>query len=142
MKARVLWDKILRVGIKICMLTGVAFTFAACYAPARIPEREFEATGEITNEEDEKLENIEVSINYSRCNIYATYSNSIGQYRIHQLFAEYFPDSVDVIARDTSGVYETDSVRVGVEYTPSESPVKTNIAGKLSVHQDFQLKKR
>jgi len=31
---RILWDKILRMGIKLCMLTGVAFTFAACYAPA------------------------------------------------------------------------------------------------------------
>ena len=30
---RILWDKILRMGIKLCMLTGVAFTFAACYAP-------------------------------------------------------------------------------------------------------------
>lgn len=142
MKARVLWDKILRVGIKICMLTGVAFTFAACYAPARIPEREFEATGEITDEEDEKLENIEVRIKAYGHTFYSTYSDSIGQYRIYQLFAEGFPDSVDVIAWDTSGVYETDSTRVKVEYTPSESPVKTSIAGKLSVHQDFQLKKK
>ena len=31
---RILWDNILRFGIKLCMLTGVAFTFAACYAPA------------------------------------------------------------------------------------------------------------
>ena len=31
---RILWDKILRMGIKLCMLTGVAFTFAACYGPA------------------------------------------------------------------------------------------------------------
>lgn len=31
---RTLIDKILRLSIKLCMLTGVAFTFAACYAPA------------------------------------------------------------------------------------------------------------
>lgn len=31
---RILIDKLLRAGIKLCMLTGVAFTFAACYAPA------------------------------------------------------------------------------------------------------------
>lgn len=30
-------DHLLRLGIKVCMLTGVAFTFAACYGPA--PER-------------------------------------------------------------------------------------------------------
>lgn len=26
-------DTILQVGIKLCLLTGVAFTFAACYGP-------------------------------------------------------------------------------------------------------------
>ena len=30
-------DHLLRLGIKLCMLTGVAFTFAACYGPA--PDR-------------------------------------------------------------------------------------------------------
>lgn len=34
---RKLIDTTLRFGIKLCMLTGVAFTFAACYGPA--PER-------------------------------------------------------------------------------------------------------
>lgn len=28
---RVLIDRTLRLGIKLCMLTGVAFTFASCY---------------------------------------------------------------------------------------------------------------
>ncbi|MBQ3998259.1 MAG: hypothetical protein II644_02850 [Paludibacteraceae bacterium] len=30
-------DRILQLGIKLCMLTGVAFVFAACYGPA--PDR-------------------------------------------------------------------------------------------------------
>ena len=30
---RNLLDKILQAGIKLCLLTGVAFTFAACYGP-------------------------------------------------------------------------------------------------------------
>ena len=34
---RNLIDTFLRFGIKLCMLTGVAFTSAACYGPA--PER-------------------------------------------------------------------------------------------------------
>lgn len=34
---RKLIDQFLQMGIKLCMLTGVAFTFAACYGPA--PER-------------------------------------------------------------------------------------------------------
>ena len=28
---RTFYDKILQAGIKLCLLTGVAFTFAACY---------------------------------------------------------------------------------------------------------------
>lgn len=31
-------DKILRASIKVCLLTGVAFTVTACYAPANPPE--------------------------------------------------------------------------------------------------------
>ena len=31
---RTLIDRIFKAGIKLCLLTGVAFTFAACYGPA------------------------------------------------------------------------------------------------------------
>ena len=37
---RKLLDQILKMGIKLCLLTGVAFTFAACYGPA--PERSWQ----------------------------------------------------------------------------------------------------
>jgi len=40
MKARIVTDKFLKLGIKLCMLAGVAFTFAACYGPP--PERWYE----------------------------------------------------------------------------------------------------
>ena len=36
---RKLIDHILQTGIKLCLLSGVAFTFAACYGPAPNPER-------------------------------------------------------------------------------------------------------
>lgn len=32
-KIQLLIDRVLRAGIKLCMLTGVAFTLAACYGP-------------------------------------------------------------------------------------------------------------
>ena len=35
---RKLIDRILRAGIKLSLLTGVAFTFAACYGPAPYPD--------------------------------------------------------------------------------------------------------
>ncbi len=36
---RTLIDRFLQLGIKLCLLTGVAFTFAACYGPAPTRER-------------------------------------------------------------------------------------------------------
>jgi hypothetical protein len=35
---RALLDKIIRAGIKLCMLTGVTFLVTACYAPANPPD--------------------------------------------------------------------------------------------------------
>ena len=54
---RTLIDKICRLGIKLCMLTGVAFTMAACYGPP--PSRYLE------NEPDfpESQQKIEEQIN-------------------------------------------------------------------------------
>ncbi len=37
MKKKLFIDRFLRLGIKVCMLSGVAFTFAACYGPAEPP---------------------------------------------------------------------------------------------------------
>ena len=36
---RKLLNTLLQNSIKLCLLTGVAFTFAACYGPVRDPER-------------------------------------------------------------------------------------------------------
>lgn len=141
MKARLLWDKILRMGIKLCMLTGVAFTFAACYAPAHEPNMEFEAIGDITNEENEPIESIEVAAKYRGYPLVTGYSNEEGAYRIHE---GYFPDlfdSIDIVARDTSGIYEPDSVRVKVEIDPTTKRGKWFV-GTFSVQHDFQLKKK
>ena len=140
MKARLLWDKILRMGIKLCMLTGVAFTFAACYAPAYEPNMEFEATGDITNQENEPIESVEVAAKYKGYPLVAGYSNEDGAYRIHDYFPA-FLDSIDLVARDTSGIYESDSVRVKVEIDPTTKRDKW-LEGTFSVQHDFRLKKK
>lgn len=50
---RNLLDKILQAGIKLCLLTGVAFTFAACYGPA---PRDWENEPEQYKQDQQKLE--------------------------------------------------------------------------------------
>ncbi len=46
-------DKFLQLGIKLCMLTGVAFTFAACYGPP--PERRWQNEPEF-QQDQQKME--------------------------------------------------------------------------------------
>ena len=140
MKARLLWDKILRAGIKLCMLTGVAFTFAACYGtPPEEPYMEFEASGEIFNQENEPLENIEVSIKYWGTSAMNGFSDENGQYLLKAIC---FPslDSIDIVARDTTGVYEPDSARVKLDFDPNTRRDRWS-EGTLIAQQDFQLKK-
>ena len=139
MKTRLVWDKILRMGMKLCMLTGVAFTFAACYG-VREPVFEFEASGDITNQENKPIENIEVTIKHRGWTMREKYSDEDGKYLIQD---DYFPtvDSIDIVARDTTGIYEPDSVRVGivVDYKTKKNKWSD---GSFSVKQDFQLKKK
>jgi hypothetical protein len=52
---RILLDKMLRAGIKVCMLTGVAFTFAACYGPGPTPEKWEEPEFRRDQEKTERL---------------------------------------------------------------------------------------
>jgi len=53
---RTLIDKILRFGIKLSMLTGVAFTMAACYGPAPIPDEYWDRNAPEYQEAQQKLE--------------------------------------------------------------------------------------
>lgn len=50
---RKLIDTFLQFGIKLCLLTGVAFTFAACYGPA--PERNWKNEPDF-QEDQQKME--------------------------------------------------------------------------------------
>ena len=52
---RTLIDKILRSSIKLCMLTGIAFTFAACYAPAPMDDDWYRNEPDLQKEQ-QKLE--------------------------------------------------------------------------------------
>ena len=49
-------DRILRMSIKLCLLTGVAFAFAACYGPAPTRYEEDPAFVEDQEQVDEVLQ--------------------------------------------------------------------------------------
>ena len=54
--AREWFDKVCRVGIKALMLTGVAFTMAACYGPP--PERQWHDEPEFQEEQAQVEEQV------------------------------------------------------------------------------------
>lgn len=130
------------------------------------PYATFEATGTITNEENKPLENIQVVVKrpgfYEYVEEYTedrrkhttepfdpftdcapnSYTDADGAYQIGP--HSYFPtNSVEILVRDTSGVYASDSVSVKVDYDRSKVKWGDNWdSGAGYVHQDFQLKKK
>ena len=57
---------------------------------------------------------------------------------------EVYPtDSVDIIVEDTTGVYEKDSVRVGVEFVREcGNETDSKYVGEAHIKQDYKLKKK
>jgi putative lipoprotein (rSAM/lipoprotein system) len=113
------------------------------------PHATFEAFGKITDQEAKPLENIRVTVKKtSRGDSSEGYTfpeeftTENGEYKVGK-YSVFPMDSVDILVDDTAGVYNSDSVRLKVEYD------KTNVApsdhwnnGTGSVHYDFQLKKK
>ncbi len=105
------------------------------------PHATIDATGTVTDDEKRPLENIRVTV--SAHGVYSeAYSDKEGEYQATDYGA--FPvEYVDVIATDTAGIYQADTIRVKMEYDNSnvESSDHWN-AGSGIIKQDFQLKKK
>ena len=112
------------------------------------PYAQFEATGVVTDDEQQPLENMQVLVHtkwdsdMSREYMPQVYTDEAGEYTLST--ERLFPtDSMDIIVTDTAGVYESDSVRVKVDYDRSGvSPDDHWNEGVGKVYQDFQLKKK
>lgn len=94
------------------------------------PDVGIDVSGKIIDQETEQpIENIQVTVKrngwpYSP----EMYSDENGQYGTHELYLPNW-DSIDVVARDTAGLYAPDSVRLKFNYGEN-------------IQQDFQLKKK
>ena len=125
------------------LLTLLGFT--ACESPKceyGVPHADFDVSGEITDQDDQPLENIQVRVRDEWGNTYpAEYTDIDGAYRI--INEETFPsDSMDIIVRDTAGVYESDSVRIKTDYDLSGVVEGGWYQGQATIHHDFQLRKK
>lgn len=128
MKAKVrTWMNVLLSGLLgIVGFNGCMYVKYGCP-----PDVGIDVSGKIIDQETEQpIENIQVTVKrngwpYSP----EMYSDENGQYGTHELYLPYL-DSIDIVARDTAGLYASDSVRI-----------KFNNNGE-NIQQDFQLKKK
>lgn len=109
-----------------------------------VPHATFEASGKVTDEAAQPVENIRVKMKTKWENEYFLdqYTNEDGEYYVS--LEDYMPiDSVDIVVTDTADVYEGDSVRVKVDYDRSGVAKDDGWnRGNGIVRHDFQLKKK
>lgn len=110
------------------------------------PYATFEMSGTVTDEQEQPLENIQVAVRnrWDRENGSLGYivcsTNPDGQYEWR---SGAYTDSIEIIVRDTAGVYESDSVNVGLEFDRSGVSKQDHWNwGKAEVQQDFVLGKK
>ena len=118
------------------------------YAEYGSPYATFEMSGTVTDEQEQPLENIQVAVRnrWDRENGSLGYvvcsTNSDGQYA-WRTETDPWIDSFEIIVRDTAGVYESDSVNVGLEFDRSGVSKQDHWnCGKAEVQQDFVLGKK
>ena len=93
------------------------------------PDVGIDVSGKIIDQETEQpIENIQVTVKRLDVTHVQMYSDKNGQYGTHELYLPNW-DSIDVVARDTAGLYAPDSVRLKFNYGEN-------------IQQDFQLKKK
>ena len=126
MKAKVrTWMNVLLSGLLgIVGFNGCMYVKYGCP-----PDVGIDVSGKIIDQETEQpIENIQVTVKRLDVTHVQMYSDKNGQYGTHELYLPNW-DSIDVVARDTAGLYAPDSVRLKFNYGEN-------------IQQDFQLKKK
>ena len=131
------WINILLSG----MLGMIGYGCSGFMAEYGTPHAELEVSGQVTNEEEAELENIQivvVKIGRTFGDNDTLYTNSEGNFdrAYHILIPE---DKYKVIANDTAGVYASDSIEQHVTFSGGSGQWNY---GSGEMHADFQLKKK
>lgn len=105
-----------------------------------VPMAEFEMEGTVTDEANQPVPNIHVRVLNNH--VPDVYTDENGKYRSES--GDFFPmQSVEIVAEDTASVYQSDTVRVELEYEETEASKNSHWnEGKTTVRQDFQLRKK
>lgn len=124
-------------------LTLLGFSSCNFMAEYGVPYAELEVSGIVTNQENQRLEEMRVTVKQEgRQALPRTNTNQEGWYEEQGNIA--VPRrTVDIIVEDPSGVYAPDSVRLEVTYDKTKVSKNDHWnEGKATVRQDFKLKKK
>jgi len=132
---------IIAVLLGLSVLTGCGSNSETDILMSGVPSAGLDLSGVVTNPDKQTLENIRVIVNTSAPMLIVDtmYTKKDGMYACEYAI---FPDMkyVDIIVEDTTGIYHRDSVRVtDIKYVDDKEGGWDN--GKVTIHQDFQLKK-
>lgn len=133
-----------RFNALIALLMGIlGFSVTGCAKKYGVPHAELEVSGTVTNQADERLEQMRVTVKQDgRQVLPKTYTNESGRY-LEQGYVNVPQSTVDIIVEDPSGIYAPDSIRLAVSYEKTKESKKDEWnRGKATVQQDFQLKKK
>lgn len=103
------------------LLTLLGFSSCGGFMPVEygVPHANFKASGTITDENKSPIENIRVDIHHNGRSLLAeggSYTDKNGKYQVQYGWNFTAPfDSIDIVATDTTDIYQSDSVRVSTE---------------------------
>ena len=110
------------------------------YGPA-MPENTLEVDGEVTTENGQPLESMQVVINTSRISIKDTvYTNASGEFERAYCFPQEGNDTLLIEVNDTSDVYASEKVQI--PFTEMTKEAENGWSTEYSVDVKLQLKKK
>ena len=110
------------------------------YGPA-VPENTLEVEGEVTTEDGQPLESMQVVINTSHISIKDTiYTNASGEFAGAYGFPQEGNDTLLIEVNDTSDVYASEKVRI--PFTEMKKETYSEWSTEYSVDIKLQLKKK
>lgn len=137
-KLRVMFNAVIAA---VLGLLGVTSCIAPVMYGPGVPEDTIEVEGEVTNEEGEPLESMQVVINTARVRMNDTiYTNAEGEIERHYGFPQTANDTLLLEVNDTTGVYESE--KVAVPFTEMTKENESDWEREYSVDVKVQLKKK
>ena len=132
-------NRLLERCMRLFTLLGIAFVVTACYGT---PYAEYDVEGQVTNENYEPLEDMQVVVKSYNEHEWADtiYTNQAGEFRTEYGITSFGGDCLQVIVNDPKGEYLSETVHVANNSMDKEQ--ESSWSAEYSVKLNVQLKKK